>query len=361
MNNISKLNILVTGACGVTSRSVVRAIKKSKIFKDAKIIGTDVCENPYGLYEGLYSRLYRVPWQKDSSAYHELVESICKKEHIDAAVVIPELEVLYWSENRMPVPTLLPPPFFARRAISKAKVYKSLEKTGLVPDFEIMTREQILAGNLGKFGARQFWLRDFAEGGTSGRGAIHIRHPEEASAWMILNPNIDSFMLSDYLPGRNLAYLLLYHNGVLLKCCCFERMEYFMSKVVISGVSGNTSIGRLLNDQQVLKVSKMAIEKICQETNENMTGLVTVDLRDDFKGVPKITEINLRPVAFVSVFSEIKDANIIEALLLATLGEHNSVKSQEVSFPKNNRLFRDIDGKPVYVPNYVPLDLGSFI
>ena len=38
-------------------------------------------------------------------------------------------------------------------------------------------------------------------------------------------------MLSEYLPGRNLACFLLYHEGKLLKYGVAERIEYLMAKV----------------------------------------------------------------------------------------------------------------------------------
>ncbi|MDB9538490.1 hypothetical protein NWP22_17510 [Anabaenopsis tanganyikae CS-531] len=113
VKNLLNTKILITGACGVTSRSVVRSLKKSSIFNNVRIIGTDICENPYGLYEGLYDRIYRVPFCSNPE-YHNIMTSICAEEKIDAAIIIPELEVLYWCKNQIPVKTLLPPPLFQR-------------------------------------------------------------------------------------------------------------------------------------------------------------------------------------------------------------------------------------------------------
>jgi hypothetical protein len=354
-------SILITGACGVTSRTVVRALMNSSLYGNVRFIGTDICENPFGLYEGLYDRVYRVPALSEADMYERIIAEICAKEKIDAAIVIPEPEVLFWSERKMPVRSLLPPPKFSRLAISKKSLYEALGDTELVPKHAFVNREQIIAGDYGFDKWQALWLRDFSSGSTSGKGAICIRYPEEGAAWMVLNPNIDSFMISEFLPGRNLACLLLYHQGQLLKIGCYERLEYFMGKTVISGVSGNISKGRLINDSTVVAASVRAVEMLCAISGEIMNGLVTVDLRTDSKNLPKITEINLRPVAAASAFAEVPGANIAEAHLLATFGEIKSIGPMEVDFPQDNRILRDIDGLPLFVSNYRTLNIGEYI
>jgi hypothetical protein len=55
-------------------------------------------------------------------------------------------------------------------------------------------------------------------------------------------------MASEFLPGRNLACLLLFHAGRLIKLGCYERLVYFMGHTALSGVTGNIAQGRLIND-----------------------------------------------------------------------------------------------------------------
>lgn len=358
---LSQKRILVTGACGVTSRTVVRALRRSSHFSRASLIGIDICDNTFAIYEGLYERIYRVPTLRHVEHYMEQLSLICKREVIDAAVVIPEPEVLFWAENKMPVPALLPPVRFSRAAISKASLYKHLSNTGLVPKFELLERHQIRRGDYGSLDSLPLWLRDFSVGSTSGRGAFCVKTQDEATAWVMLNPGIERFMASEYLPGRNIACLLLYHRGELVKVGCYERLEYFMAKTVMSGVSGNISKGRLVNDSDAVETSRRAIEILCHDTCEVMNGLVTVDLKADHKGIPMITEINLRPVAAASAFAEVVGANLSEAQLFLTLGYTDALGPREVVFSPNNRLFRDIDGLPVFVPDYHPLAVGEYL
>src|SRR5262249_59483343 len=106
---VAPLNILVTGACGVTPRANARSLRASPAFADATLVGADRGGNWYGFYEGLYDRVYRVS-QPGDPGYAELVTDICERERIDAALVGPEAEVLFWSGGEVSVPTRLPPP-----------------------------------------------------------------------------------------------------------------------------------------------------------------------------------------------------------------------------------------------------------
>jgi len=355
----AELRVLITGACGVTSRTVARALRLGRRFGNARLIGTDVCDNPFGLYEGLFDRVYRVPPQSAGAAYEELMLRILREERIDAALIVPELEVLFWARRRMPVPVLLPPPKFAQIAISKAHVHECLSGSGLVPRFAQRSREQILAGDLGDLQG-PVWLRDCGTGSTSGRGAICVRTRQQAAAWVTLHPNVAQFITAEYLPGRNLACLLLFVDGRLVKAACYERLEYFMAKTTLSGVTGNISQGRLVDDDIAIDRAVEAVRLICDATQEKMQGLVTVDLRCDANDVPRLTEINLRQVAAASAFAHVPHGNLSEAQILATLGLVEEIGPARAPVPPNNRLLRDIDGLPQFVPDFRLLDVGEY-
>src|SRR5690606_12217957 len=116
--------------------------------------------------------------------------------------------------------------------------------------------------------------------------------------WIQINPGVDVFLASTFLPGRNLACKLLYHNGQLKRAACAERVYYIMSKVAPSGITGNTSFGRLLNEPNVVKVATEAMDVLFAHTRAKKHGFFTVDFKEDQSGKPFITEINVRHVAF---------------------------------------------------------------
>jgi len=355
---VAPLNILVTGACGVTPRAIARSLRASDAFADAKLIGTDRGGNWYGFYEGLYDRVYRVS-QPGDPGYAELVAGICEREKIDAALVGPEAEVLFWSGREFPAPTLLPPAGLVQIAISKGRLYEALRETGLVPRYRIVSRAELLErGGLDLDGG-PVWLRDHSDASSSGIGAIQVTETEEAYAWAYLNPEIPSFMVAEHLPGRNIACSLLFYEDEMLKAGCYERLEYFMGHLAPSGVTGNINRGRLLNDERARALAEQAVRFVAGLAREPAHGLLTVDLREDRTGALKVTEINVRHVAATSSLAA-GGANVAEAQVLATLGRLDEIGDPVPHFPDDNVILRDIDGAPLWLTGYRELAVGEF-
>jgi hypothetical protein len=354
---VTPLNILVTGACGVTPRAIARSLGASSLFADARLVGADRGGNWYGFYEGLYERVYRVSEPSDPG-YAELLADICEREGIDVAVVGPEAEVLFWSGQEFPVPALLPPPEFARIAISKGKLYEVLQRTGLVPQHRIASRDELLARSGLDLDGGPVWLRDYSEASSSGIGSIQVSEPEEAYAWAYLNPGIPSYMVAEHLPGRNIACTLLFREDELLKAGCYERLEYFMGHLAVSGVTGNINRGRLVNDERARTLAEQAVRFVCGLTGERADGLLTVDLREDRTGALKITEVNVRHVAATSALAA-GGANMAEAQVLATLGRLEELGESVPHFPDDNVILRDIDGEPIWLTDYRELAIGE--
>ena len=353
------LNILVTGACGVTPRAIARSLRAGGAFSDATLVGADRGGNWYGFYEGLYDRVYRVS-QPGDPGYADLMADICEREKIDAAVVAPEAEVLFWSGRDFPVPTLLPPPALVEIAISKGKLYEALRETGLVPRYRITTREELLERSGLDLADGPVWLRDYSEASSSGIGAIQVTEPEEAYAWARLNPGIPSYMVAEHLPGRNIACTLLFHEDELLKAGCYERLEYFMGHLAPSGVTGNINRGRLINDERARALAEQAVRFVGGLTGEPAHGLLTVDLREDRTGALKVTEINVRHVAATSALAA-GGANMAEAQVLATLGRLDEIGEPVPHFPDDNVILRDIDGAPLWLTGYRELAVGEHV
>ncbi len=329
----------------------------SQFFSDVRLVGTDICDNLYGIREGLFEKIYRVPhWT--SPDYMPILGTICEQERIDHAIVIPEPEVLAWSKSIAPVPALLPPPKLSRIALSKTATFVTLAGTGLVPSYRIYSREEILEGKADTFETRPYWIRDCSPGSTSAKGALKIVAPEEAKAWALLHKDVTEFMASEYLPGQNFACCMLFQDNELLKFVCAERIKYFAGHLFLSGISGNTCEGRLINDTRVRAVAEECVRLIARNTGEPLTGLFTVDMRENQAGAPLVTEINLRHVAFTSAFAA-GGANMAEAQLLATMGLNDKIDRKEVRFPPDNLFLRDIDGPPLWVEKWQDPQVGS--
>ena len=146
-----------------------------------------------------------------------------------------------------------------------------------------------------------------------------------------------------------------------MKCAIAERLEYIMAKVAVSGITGNTSRGRFLNDEHIKARALEAIDWVCKATNSIMNGVVVVDMKADVNGIAKVTEINIRYVAYNSLLAN-AGFNLAEYHLLVALGRSQELSPEvEVQFPKNNMWFRDVDAVPIYVEEYKDLQVGEFI
>lgn len=353
------IKMLISGACGVTSRSIVRSLNKSEIFKGKiDFIGTDICNLKYAPYEGLYKKVYYVP-RFDDAQYTSIMQKIIDENEIECAIVIPEPESLFWSQHPFNVKFMRIPPHFGEEVLSKKRLYENLEGTGLIPKFQVISQEDILKDDNAVRLDYPMWIRDYSEGTTSGKGAYLAHDYKHLCAWVEINENIDTFMLAEFLPGRNLACFLSYNNGELIQYGVAERIDYLMGKVAVSGITGNTSYGRLLNDKTVFDIALKGVNKILEKTGETMHGLVVVDLKENSEGVPMITEVNLRHVAFTSTFAN-AGLNFAEAQLLCMLGRENEIPVRGTKvFSENNAMLRDVDGLPIYVEDFHMPKLGN--
>lgn len=357
---MEKIKVLVTGACGVTSRSVVRSLNTSKIFSSrCEFIGTDICNLLYAPYEGLYKKLYYVPPFYDER-YSQIIQKIIDENAIEYAFVIPEPEEQFWAEHPFQnVKFMRIPADFGSNVLSKRKLYENLENTGYIPNYQILENEIILHQKNSIKLSYPMWIRDYSEGTTSGKGSYLAYDYEHLCAWVKINENIDTFMLAEYLPGRNLACFLSYYNGELLQYGVAERICYLMGKVAVSGITGNTSYGRLLNDQKPYEIALAGVNKILELCNEPMNGLIVVDMKENIDGIPLITEINLRHVAFTSTFAN-AGLNFAEAQLLCMMDKIDKIPIKGTKlFPSQNAMLRDVDGLPIYIDNFEMPELGE--
>ena len=354
------MKIAITGACAISARSVIRALKISEKFSDAEFIGWDMATTLYGLYEGLFDRVYKVPALTDPQ-YRIAVDRILQDEKPDAVIIVPEVEVLYWAEHPFDVPAFLPPLDFCRVAISKKCLFETLEGYDLVPNSMQVQKNEILKMDYQSPLGYPVWIRDSSAGTASGKGSFKANNLTELQSWAIINTGMEQFQLSQFLSGGNYGVFCLFEKGVLKKLAIVERIEYIMAKIAVSGITGNTSKGRMLNDVIIRETALKTIQILCDKTASVMNGIVVVDMKADDQGKPYVTEINIRYVSFTSSFA-MAGFNLAEYHLLCTLGRGEEMSENiEMIYPKNNLILRDVDGQPIYVSDYKPLQTGECI
>ena len=63
------MKVIITGACAVSARSVLRSLKMSPLFESTEFVGWDMCNLLYGVYEGIFDRIYKVPAVSEITMY----------------------------------------------------------------------------------------------------------------------------------------------------------------------------------------------------------------------------------------------------------------------------------------------------
>ena len=131
-----------------------------------------------------------------------------------------------------------------------------------------------------------------------------------------------------------------------MRSACGERVNYIMAKVT-SGITGNTSYGRLLNEPDLVKASVKAMDLIFEATGSPKHGFFTADFKEDINGKPYITEINVRMVAFNYSFAK-GGANFSEDIVgLMNEDESFDRTYKMYKFEPGTIFLRDVDSEPI--------------
>jgi carbamoyl-phosphate synthase large subunit len=129
--------------------------------------------------------------------------------------------------------------------------------------------------------------------GSGSTGAIPVARPEQARSWIAYWTEMrgvpaTSFILSEYLPGRDFSCQAVWKSGalVLVKTC--ERLSYFGGGGNPSGTSSISQLAKTVFAPEVVAVCTAAIRAI----DPRASGTFNFDLRENARGVPCLTEIN---------------------------------------------------------------------
>ena len=344
------MNILFTGVGGPTPRSFAKSLKlHSTDYRDVTLIGTDINPLAVGLYQKeLFDFSYVIPRPTENN-YWDIIEEIIEKHQVDVAVIMPELEVVEWSKRieskALNCKVFLPNSEINNLLVDKSKTFEVLESTGLVPQSVKFDRYEknlnIIFDQLGN----GFWVR--SSSGTSGLGSLRIDGLNSLKNWIEINPNVHEFLASKFLSGRNLACKLLYWKGQLVRSACGERVNYIMAKVSPSGITGNTSFGRLLNEEKLVDRAIDAMDRIFDFTSSEKHGFYTVDFKEDENGIAFITEINVRHVAFTQCFAA-AGANFPEDTIKLLCNDSGfNMNYKMYRFESGTIFLRDVDEAPI--------------
>src|SRR5690606_19367412 len=132
-----------------------------------------------------------------------------------------------------------------------------------------------------------------------------LHSKKELEAWLFIHKDVPEFTVSEFLTGRHLANQMMYIEGKLVKNAGLHCAEYVMADIAPSKVTGNTSFGRFINEERLLAFCEEVMDFIQARTVTKAHGVYSFDLKEDTDGNLKVTEINIRHMAYTGILSQV--------------------------------------------------------
>jgi len=355
--------ILITGIGGLTPRSIAKVIRKNH--PEYKLIGCDMDKNAMGFFmkgkdgRSLLDEYYICP-PCTAEEYFPWIEKLVKEKSIDYAFVQPESEIVEWGDyfekhGKYPCPTFIGSKKLSISLKDKSIMAELLEGTDFIPKTIKVTQENPRFDDVEKEIGFPCWIR--ATEGTGAFGSLKLSDISSYKSWLYINSNISEFTVSDYLPGRHLANEMLYYNGEYIKGASLECVDYVMANTAPSHVTGNTHFGRFLNEDNINAFCDNCIKYLEKKLGVVAHGILSFDLKEDSKGNVKVTEVNIRHMAYTGVMANVGFDLIEDSIKIMEDGNADGIaRDQYHHFDKPYVFLRDVDVEPIVLDSEIVFD-----
>src|SRR5262245_47136270 len=222
--------------------------------------------------------------------------------------------------------------FLGARGVAVARTYAVQSLAGIPAIFR-------------RLGAPPLWCR--VRAGSGSVAAIPVRDARQAQAWIaywstMRGVPVRSFTLSEYLPGRDFGCQSLWDRGRTVLTKAFERLSYIAAGGHPSGVSSVAALARTVGDPRVRDVTPRAVRALGQD----VSGLFSVDLKEDSRGTVCVTEINAgRFLAGTNLLDLSGKHNMAVTYVKLALG-HAVRAREEPDTASDHYMVRDVDTLP---------------
>jgi carbamoyl-phosphate synthase large subunit len=341
--NVSK-RILLTSAGTSAAENLLRSLRAG----DAGLTIVGCHHDRFILRKSACDRRHLVPRPGDARFGHALCRLV-DQERIDLVVPTGDGDVGAVSACRDELGgrTFLPDPRVIQLCQDKHDLTALLRAKGLpAPETYAVPDLEALPGLFERFGqGRPLWCRPRT--GTCARGAAAVKSPEQARSWISIWEDmrgvpVSSFTLSEYLPGRDYLCQSLWKNGALVLINTFERLSYFGADNIPSGVTSLSSLAKTVVDQRLMATCRDAVRAV----DATATGAFSVDLKEDARGVPHVTEINAgRLLMAMTAFDQVGKHSMSLTYARLGLGEPVDLRD-EYDAVEGYYMVRDLDTPP---------------
>ena len=360
--------ILITGIGGLTPRSIAKTIRENH--PDYRIIGCDIEKKAVGFFmknkdgSDLLDEYYVAP-RCDDPDYFPWIEKLVRVKNVDYAFVQPESEIVEWGryfeENgEFPCNVFMGCRLLSESLRDKAIMAELLEGTEFIPKTIKVTQENPRFDDVESIIGFPCWIR--ATEGTGGLGSLKLDDISSYKSWLFINSNIPEFTVSEFLTGRHLANQMLYYNGEYVKGAALECVEYVMANAAPSHVTGNTHFGRFLNEDRINRFCDDCIKYLEKKLDIPAHGILSFDLKEDNKGNLKVTEVNIRHMAYTGVMAKVGFDLIEDTIRIMEDGNSDRVvRDPYHHYDKPYIFLRDVDVEPIVLESEEIFERGSLL
>lgn len=355
--------VLITGIGGLTPRSIATIIKENH--PDYKIVGCDIEKKAMGFFmktkngSKLVDKYYVAPRCSDPD-YFSWIEALVDTEAIDYAFVQPEAEIVEWGRyfdinGRFPCPVFMGSKVLSESLRDKSIMAELLQGTEFIPKTIKVTQATPRFEDVENEIGFPCWIR--ATEGTGGLGSLRLDDISSYKSWLFINSHIQEFTVSQFLSGRHLANQMLYYNGEYVKGAALECVEYVMANTAPSHVTGNTHFGRFLNEDRINEFCDACVKHLERELGLKAHGILSFDLKEDGCGRLKVTEVNIRHMAYTGVMAHVGFDLIEDTIRILEDGDSRNVKrNQFFHYDKPYIFLRDVDVEPIVLESEETFD-----
>jgi hypothetical protein len=183
--------------------------------------------------------------------------------------------------------------------------------------------------------------------GSGSMGAIPVTRPEQARGWIrhwqaMRQVPVESFTLSEYLPGRDFGCQSLWKDGTLILVKTYERLSYLGMGGNPGQVSSVATLAKTVRDQRVVDICTRALRAL----DPRVSGVFSVDLKENADGVPCVTDVNAgRFSSATAVYDMTGKHNMAIIFVRLALGEPVDLRD-EYDVAEDYYVLRDVDMPP---------------
>ena len=158
-----------------------------------------------------------------------------------------------------------------------------------------------------------------------------------------------------------MANEMLYYNGEYVKGAALECVEYVMAQTAPSRVTGNTHFGRFLNDDRINRFCDECIKYLERKLNVPAHGILSFDLKEDKNGDLKVTEVNIRHMAYVGVMAHVGFDLVEDTIRIMEDGNCDRVERAPFYHYRRPYVFlRDVDVEPIILDSEDIFNQGNY-